>query len=269
MNVKPLIIVCLVIFFFFLTRNVYPFESETCFTSPSNQDSLKIKAEKKFIRIGAGIGTNISCLIKNEIQDLHSHMFDSSFIYDFLPLNDSALLLSTESLPHLGFVVGLSVTLRLTKLLDLSFSPSFSFNDRYIIYDIQYYKNHETIPFHTIKKIPSTYLNFPIELKLKLNQYSNFQPYIVLGVQYSFDLYANDIQNKNNVRQKSSLLLKPNSLFMNFGFGLRIYTKGFRLTLEMKNMLSVNDNLNKEKNIYTDGFQSIRSNIVQLFFIFD
>ena len=58
-------------------------------------------------------------------------------------------------------------------------------------------------------------------------------------------------------------------LFINTGLGISFNRGGFRFSVELKNSYVLFDVLKKEGNIYTDGIQSIKSNIVQLSIVFD
>jgi len=222
---------------------------------------------------GLGLGTNIDFLIINPIDELTSHVFDSSFIPDIIPLPDSARILSIGSQPSFGLEIHLSATFFLSSYFELRLSSALAFTDRTINYEIETYT---TIPGGThsenltiSKKIPSTYLHFPLELKYKITRVRNFQAYLIAGVQLSFDLASNAKKREQNNSGEKIVKFNSTNLFINAGMGFSFYTRSFKCSMELKNMYGMFDVLKKENNIYTDGIKQIKSNIVQLILTFE
>ena len=230
-------------------------------------DSLKSDHAK--FNVGFGLGTNFDFLIIHPIDDLNTHMFDSTFITDIYPRPDSARILSIGAEPQIGFTISLLTAFYLNRHFELRFTPSLSFVERKIQYDIQLFTNGISTDFQTIKKIPSVYINFPMELKIKFNISRNVQAYLLAGLQYSIDAASN--AKKREVKSSKEEIVKFNlsNLFLNTGLGMNFNIKFFKFGFELKNMYGFFNNLKKEDNIYSAGIQSINSNIVQFLFTFE
>ncbi|MCX6278636.1 MAG: hypothetical protein NT004_11125, partial [Bacteroidetes bacterium] len=122
--------------------------------------------DQELFHFGFVLGINVSYASVRPIADLQSRNFDSTFIPDILPMPDSAKVLGITSSPIPGFVVSIMANMQLGKHFELQFVPSLSFGDRTLNYDIETYQYRPGNPnpvqrLTIIKKIPSTYINFP------------------------------------------------------------------------------------------------------------
>ncbi len=229
--------------------------------------------DNKF-HFGFVLGFNLTYATIRPISDLRTRMFDSTYIPDILPLPDSAKVLAINSTPTPGFVVSVVANMRMGEHFDLRFIPSLAFGDRTILYDIETFRNRsgekDTMRFMTItKKIPSTYINFPIELKYKAVRYNNFRPYLLTGVQYTLDLASQAKKREQKNSNEKIVKFNQNDIYVEAGVGFDYYHEWFKLGVELKMMYGFMDVLKKENNIYTNSIDKVNSKIFQLSFTFE
>ncbi len=223
---------------------------------------------------GFVLGVNQSFASIRPIADLGTRVFDSTYLPDILPLPDSARVLSVNSTPIPGFVISIVGNMRMGKHFDLQFVPSLSFGDRTINYEIETYSTFagkDSIQRITkTKKIPSTYINFPLEIKYKAMRYNNFRPYLLAGAQYSLDL-ASQAKKREQKADKDDKIVKfnQNDIYLEAGVGFDFYNEWFKFGLELKMMYGVMDVLKHENNIYTESIDKVNSKIFQVSFTFE
>lgn len=223
---------------------------------------------------GFVLGVNVSHATVRPIRDLRTRVFDSTYLPDILPTPDSARVLGITASPVPGFVVSIVANMQWAKHFELQFVPSLSFGDRTLNYDIETYQfrpgNPEPVQVKSIvKKIPSTYINFPIEIKYKALRYNNFRPYIIAGVQYSLDLASNAKKREQKNRNEKIVKFNQNDIYAEAGVGFDFYNEWFKLGIELKMMYGIFDMLKRENNIYTESLESVKSKIFQLSFTFE
>lgn len=166
-----------------------------------------------------------------------------------------------------GFTVAIVTSLRLTESFDLRFLPGMSFGERKLVYNIPIQDiNAEkiTIEYFSIK---STFLDFPLLLKYKSRRVNNQRPYLIGGGAYRIDI------SKTGV--KDLVRIKPISAYLEAGVGWDVYLQFFRLSTELKfsfglnNVLDVGPSTTTQKQVYTNAFSSLRSNVFTLSFHFE
>jgi hypothetical protein len=219
---------------------------------------------------GFVLGGNISYVTIKPIKDLNTHIFDSTYLPDILPIPDSARLLSVTSSPTPGFVISIVSDLHIGDNFDLRFIPSLSFGDRTLIYSIQTFTKGKTAVLSNIEKhIPSTYINFPLEVKFKSKRYNNFRAYLLTGAQYSLDLASQAKKREQRNSDQKIVKFNQNDFYAEAGVGFDFYNEWFKFGVEFKMMYGLMDILKREKNIYTDGIESLKSKIFQVSLTFE
>ncbi len=230
--------------------------------------------KESLFHFGFVLGVNMSYASLRPISDLRTHVFDSTFIPDILPLPDSAKVLSVSSTPTPGFVISIVANMQLGRDFELQFVPSLSFGDRTLVYDIETFRRRsgekDTIQFSTIsKKVPSTYINFPIEIKYKAFRYNNFRPYLMGGVQYTIDLASQAKKREQKNRNEKIVKFNQNDVYLEAGVGFDFYNEWFKFGLELKMMYGMMDVLKRENNLYTNSIGKLNSKIFQVSFTFE
>ncbi len=180
---------------------------------------------------------------------------------------DSAYLLSVESNPTTGFVIGIVSNLRLGNRFDLRFIPSLSFGEREMVYKIAA-NNRTDIPDELPpKKVQSTFVEFPLYIRYKGKRINNVMPYILGGGKYAIDL-ASNAKNKGSATDYAVTLLH-NDLYGELGVGFDFYTEWFKFGTEVKMSYGLRDILKHDNTIFTKGIETMKSRLFQLTFTFE
>ena len=218
---------------------------------------------------GFVLGADLSYVTIRPISDLSTHNFDSTFIPDILPLPDSAKVLSITSNPAPGFVISIVSNMRIGDNLDLRFIPSLTFGDRDIVYTVKTYRKESESVLVITKKVPSTYVNFPLELKFKSDRYNNFRAYLMGGAQYTLDLASQAKKREQRSADQKIVKFNRDDVYLEAGVGFDFYNELFKLALEFKMMYGLFDQLKRENNLYTNSIQSLKSKIFQFSITFE
>ena len=229
--------------------------------------------DQSLFHFGFVLGVNQCFASVKPIEDLSTHIFDTTFIPDILPMPDSARVLSVNSSPIPGFVISILANMRMGDHLDLRFVPSLAFGDRTLNYEIETYTTFaggDTTQRLTVnKKIPSTYINFPIEVRYKAFRYNNFRPYIMVGAQYSLDLASQAKKREQKNSDEKIVKFNQNDIYAEAGVGFDFYNEWFKFGVELKMMYGFSDVLKRENNIYTESIDRVNSKIFQLSLTFE
>lgn len=225
---------------------------------------------QSLFHFGFVLGGDLSYVTLRPISDLNTRMFDSTYIPDILPLPDSARVLSVTSSPVPGFVISIVSNMHLGDHFDLRFIPSLSFGDRNLIYSVETYRDTlVSKPVTITKSVPSTYINFPIELKFKSKRYNNFRAYLMTGLQYTLDLASQAKKREQKNADEKIVKFKQNDLYVETGVGFDFYNEWFKFGVEFKMMYGLFDVLKRENNIYTNSIESLKSKIFQISLTFE
>ncbi len=183
---------------------------------------------------------------------------------------DSAQLRNVESLPQLGFSVGIVSDLRLGKYFNLRFTPELLFNERILKYDILTYYRGEALLLEGVeKRVPSTHLNFPLYLKYKGVRLHNARPYVFVGFKFVLDLAAQAGKQEDVTEREVVIKLYRFNYVFEAGVGFDFYFNWFKMGTELRMSYGLKNILKSENNIYTDPMESIHSKIFQLIFTFE
>ncbi len=225
--------------------------------------------DDELFHFGFVLGLNQSFVSVRPIDDLATRVFDSTYIPDILPMPDSARVLSIQSRPIPGFTISIVSDLRLGEHFNLRFIPSLAFGDRDLLYTIQTYRKGDTAQIDLTKKVPSTYINLPLEIKFKSKRYNNFRAYLMTGVQYTLDLASQAKKREQKNSDQKIVKFNQNDLYVEAGVGFDFYNEWFKMGVELKMMYGLFDNLTREGNIYTESIAGLHSKIFQLSFTFE
>lgn len=225
--------------------------------------------DNDLFHFGFALGVNQTFFTVKPIANLNRVMWDSTYIPDILPLPDSARIMNIQSGATPGFVISIVSNMRMGEYFDLRFIPSLAFGDRDLVYDIQTFKNGDTSMINITKRVPSTYVNFPLEVRYKAVRFGNFRPYLLGGVQYTLDLASQAKKRERKSNGQKIIKLNQNDVYVEAGVGFDFYNEWFKFGIELKMMYGLMDVLKKENNIYTNGIDKINSKIFQISFTFE
>ena len=173
-------------------------------------------------------------------------------------------LYGIESTPKMGFNIGIVADLRLNDYMNLRFIPSLSFGERSLNYFIKF--NNQVVS-NIEKKVESTYIEFPLELKLRSQRMTNVRAYVLGGAKYCIDLAS----QAKKVSEEDVVVIKLNrsDVLLELGVGFEFYLVYFKLGTEIKMAYGITDLLVRENNLYTDGIQKLNAKMFQFSLTFE
>lgn len=121
--------------------------------------------------------------------------------------------------PNFGFHVGVLGELKLTNHLALRAIPSLYFGSKHLKFFDQ--STGET----QSQDMKSTYIALPLNLKISAPRWNNYRPYVVAGINPTYDLTAH---------KHSLLRAKPFCMMAEVGLGCDFYLPFFKLIPELK-----------------------------------
>lgn len=183
---------------------------------------------------------------------------------------DQARVLKIGVKPTLGFTIGIISDMRLGKYFNLRFTPNLQFGERLLSYDIrtEYGGESETIIGYE-KRIPSTLLNFPINLKYKGMRMHNIRPYLIVGGRATMDLGSQASKTINENERDITIKLYRDDIYAEAGVGFDFYFNWFKMSTELKMSYGFRDVLLHENNIWVDPIESLNSKLFQFSVTFE
>lgn len=164
---------------------------------------------------------------------------------------------TTQSIPDWGFNLGIISDLRIHAYATLRFLPALTFQGRILEYTI----DSTGIPGNSAfymdqKKVESTLLDFPINLKIRSERLNNMAAYVLVGGKFSIDL-ASQKDTKNTD------IVKLNSKDFSFeaGFGLDFYLEYFKLSTELKFSAGLKDRLIHEPTTWSMPIDKLNTKV--------
>jgi Outer membrane protein beta-barrel domain len=177
---------------------------------------------------------------------------------------DSLKTIEVKAQP--GFNLGIVSEYAFQEYFTLRFIPNISFAERHLSYFVQGYKD-----IVYIKKIESTYINFPVDLKLRSKRVQNFGAYLLAGGAFNLDLASkkNQREEATPVLSKQTVKLKRNDLSYEMGVGTEFYLMYFKFAIEGKLSIGTNNMLIQEGTFFTNPIQKLNSKMFILSITFE
>ncbi|NVO20333.1 MAG: hypothetical protein HXX13_11565 [Bacteroidetes bacterium] len=181
---------------------------------------------------------------------------------------DSANLFGIESNPTYGFVIGIIADMKLWQYFNIRFTPSLTFGERDLIYNIQAFSGTAAPQLLVAKKnIQSTFVEFPLSFKFKGSRINNTRPYVLVGAKYALDLASN--AKKKEDSNIVHVFIDRNDVYAHLGVGFDFYTAYFKFGTEVVMSYGILDLIKRDHTIYTDAISSMQSKIFQINFTFE
>ena len=140
-----------------------------------------------------------------------------------------------------GFNVGLIGNVRINDYLDFRFEPGLVMSKRSLIYDPTNFNETEFNPIQHQRDIKSTYIHFPILLKISTKRVNNIKPYITGGFSAAINLSSKEKSlDDNNLGQ---FRMKKNTFFYELGFGIDFYLEWFKFSPSIRGIFAISDEL--------------------------
>ncbi len=201
------------------------------------------------IHFGFFLGVNRTNFVVTPVNDLAAAAGDS--------------LKTILSTPHYGFNLGIVSELRLMEYATLRFTPDIAFGSRSIEYHFE-----GTDTFDVVKNIESTFLNFPLDLKIRSKRLNNIAAYMIGGLKYTIDL-ASQKNARNTIPGQEIIKLNNSDFGFEAGAGLDFFLPYFKFGIEVKMGLGLRNLLVKDETIYAQSLDSLRSKVFLISFTFE
>ena len=168
-----------------------------------------------------------------------------------------------------GFSVGVLADIRLSKHLNVRFTPSMHFGAKHLTFRNLTDLTQEGKPTEMTQDMKNTYISFPLDMKFSAERWNNYRPYIMAGVNPMINLTS---------KNQEYIQLKRSDLFFEVGLGCDFYLPFFKLIPELKFCYSLRDALDhdhaselKDANLrqYTNSVSAGHSKMIVLTFYFE
>ncbi len=190
----------------------------------------------------------------------------NSYDYQFTYEQDKPDILVETSL---GFSVGLVSNLRINDYFDLRFEPGLFITTRNLQYDPSYFVGLETSDADLLRQVKSTYVHFPLLLKVSTKRFNNFKPFVIGSISAALNLSSNEENPDDNAA--GQFRTKKNMLFYELGFGIDFYNQWFKFTPSIRGVFALNDELVRDEDAnspWTGNIATMKTRGVFLNFTF-
>jgi len=173
-------------------------------------------------------------------------------------------LKTVRSAPQSGFNLGIVSELKIGKYLKLRFVPDLAFSERDLAYS---FAGMDT--FTVTKKIQSTFIDFPLDIKLISKRQKNFEAYVIGGIKFITDLASQKNVNENLLGGDEVVRLIRDDYAYEAGAGIEFYLPYFKFGLEFKLSEGVRNLLIPDNTVYTQSLEYLRSQVFLVSFTFE
>ncbi len=232
--------------------------------------------DNEVLHFGFALAVNQLFVSIRPIENLSNTVFQGDDqIPDINPMPDYVMVQAISCEPGYGFTVSILGDLRVGDHFNFRFIPSFMYGSRQIKYTLAKYNMDPTemkikmTSETTLKDIPSTYINFPLEFKFKAKRYNNFRPYLMAGALYSLDLSSNAKKRINKNPETHIVRFEQSDFYIQGGVGFDFYNEWFKFGVELKMMYGLKEMLTHDGTLYTESIDRINSKIFQLALTFE
>ena len=163
-----------------------------------------------------------------------------------------------------GFNVGLIGEMRINKFLDVRFEPGLLYSQRNL--GFPGFDNAQD----AIREVRSTYIRFPLLLKISTKRFNNIKPFIVAGAYTAINLGAKEDSLEDN--SSGEFRMVKNVYGYELGFGIDIYTEYFKFTPSIRGVFALNDELIRDEDPnspWTGNIAAMRTRGIFINFTFE
>lgn len=162
-----------------------------------------------------------------------------------------------------GFNVGIIGDLKLQEYINLRFEPGLYYTKR----DLNYpnFANSGD----ALREVNSTYINFPLLLKLSSLRTGNIRPYALGGLSATLNLSSNAKIMDDNLQQR--FRVKSWTTNYELGFGIDLFSEYFIFSPSIRGVLGINDELirdNDPNSPWTGNIESLKTRAIFINFSF-
>ena len=204
--------------------------------------------------------------IKTEtLQNFDLHPFHFGFLLSYntadffvkmkpnAPFTDSVLVVDHIRQP--GFNLGIVSSFNMTPNVSVRFIPTLSFQDRVLHYRFRQ-SDGTIIAFD--KPVESTWLEFPVLLKLRSDRINNFAVYVITGGKFSIDMASQKDVN-NEIDEEVVVKLNKYDYSAEVGGGCDMFLPYFKFGMELKFAVGFPNLLIDDNTRFSTPIESLRS----------
>ena len=173
-------------------------------------------------------------------------------------------LKSVESVAKPGFNLGIVADVMFTEYIGVRFIPDIAFSERNLLYG---FMKDET-SYIVTKKVESTFLDFPLDFKIKSQRMGNYGVYLVAGLKYAIDLISQKDVN-NTAPGMEVVKIRRDDICYEAGAGLDFYLPYFKFAIEAKLSVGTKELLIKDASIYSNSIDGLNSKVFLISFTFE
>ena len=163
-----------------------------------------------------------------------------------------------------GFNVGLIGEMRLNDYMDLRLEPGLFYSQRTLGFP------GFSSSVDAIREARSTYINFPLLLKISTKRFGNWKPFIIGGASASINLGSNEDSPDDN--RAGEFRMKRQVYNYEVGFGIDIYTTYFKFSPSIRGIFAITDELvrdNDPSSPWTGNVNGMRTRGIFVNFTFE
>ena len=180
----------------------------------------------------------------------------SDFRYQINPdsaYTDSISSITVKKQP--GFNLGIIGSWDIHESVHIRFIPSISFQER--LFSYTFYEDKELR--RKENRLESTYLDFPLLLKLRSKRLNNFAAYAIGGFQYSLDLASQKDVEQSDI--DPIVKIKQHDWQYQVGGGFDFWLPYFKLGLELKISNGVKNVAIQDNTFFMDPLASLKTKV--------
>ena len=168
-----------------------------------------------------------------------------------------------------GFSVGVLAEMRLSDHFSLRFTPTMHFGAKHLTFVNQLQNDAQGRPIVQTQDMKNTYVSLPFDIKFAAPRWNNHRPYVMAGINPTFNLTGAD-QDLISVKRYNTML--------EIGLGCDFYLPFFKLIPELKFCFGLGDVLDKDHvkelrdanlQAYASSVSSAQSKMIVLTFYFE
>ncbi|WP_010519172.1 type IX secretion/gliding motility protein PorT/SprT [Croceivirga radicis] len=164
----------------------------------------------------------------------------------------------------IGFNVGLIGEMRINEFVDLRFEPGLLYAQRDLGFP------GFTTAQDAIREVRSTYIRFPLLVKLSTKRYNNIKPFVTAGGYSAINLGAKEDSLDDN--SSGEFRMKKNVYGYELGFGIDIYTEFFKFTPSIRGVFALTNEIIPDydpNSPWTGNIESMRTRGIFVNFTFE
>lgn len=154
--------------------------------------------------------------------------------------------------------------MRINEFLDLRFEPGLFYSQRTLGFPGFSEQND------ALRVLKSTYINFPLLLKVSTKRLGNWKPYIIGGAYAAINLGSNEKSLDDN--SSGTFRMKQKVYGYELGFGIDFYTEYFKFSPSIRGVFALTDELVPDEDPnspWTGNIEALRTRGIFVNFTFE